>query len=58
MVHAEHRIGSSAPHLMHLMADSRCINNNLHHNGFVPDDEMPMLKTTAMSMVTPTCSRP
>jgi hypothetical protein len=43
---------------MHLMADSRCINNNLHHNGFVPDDEMPMLKTTAMSMVTPTCSRP
>jgi hypothetical protein len=34
-----HLIGSSASHPMHLMAGSGSMNDDLHHRGFVLDDE-------------------
>jgi hypothetical protein len=39
MARAAHLIGSSVAHPMHLMVDSRFINDDLCHCGFVPDDE-------------------
>jgi hypothetical protein len=39
MARAAHLIGSSVAHPMHLMVDSRFINDDLRHCGFVPDDE-------------------